>query len=60
MYGSDIEDDITGFSRFYIMFKLSVFFQSCHVISYAQPDGHFYYVTGCLAKQASDDFYEYI
>ncbi|KAH3867360.1 uncharacterized protein LOC127867513 [Dreissena polymorpha] len=22
----------------------------CHVISYAQPDGHFYYVTGCMAK----------
>ncbi|XP_060566386.1 uncharacterized protein LOC132725302 [Ruditapes philippinarum] len=24
--------------------------ETCHVISYAQPDGHFYYVTGCMAK----------
>ncbi|XP_045157466.2 uncharacterized protein LOC123523824 [Mercenaria mercenaria] len=26
--------------------------ESCHVVSYAQPDGHFYYVTGCLAKSS--------
>lgn len=24
----------------------------CHVISYAQPDGRFYYVTGCMAKSS--------